>query len=197
MGGSSETQNFENTMLGELGKPGLNLKRERTKAKIAEENQQLTDYLFRGSTVPQKEPTGSPEPTLQTSSSEITESITQAAQPEGYKLYRNAVHHLKRLAKKKPIASPIGMLPPPVPITPWTLPTNTRGSFEKSVGYGPVRGKQKSRFSDGDLPFNAIDLLGRWKPMALRKMTGKAKYHVPLSWGDMNLEANIQNLKPS
>merc|ERR1711964_660237 len=101
MGGSSETQNFENTMLGELGKPGLNLKRERTKAKIAEENQQLTDYLFRGSTVPQKEPTSSPEPTLQTSSSEITESITQAAQPEGYKLYRNAVHHLKRLAKKK------------------------------------------------------------------------------------------------
>merc|ERR1711964_752284 len=72
----------------------------------------------------------------------------------------------------------------PSPDKPWSLGMDAADKKPAMV-YGPSRGRQKRppARSDDHL-YTPMDIMGRWKPMALRKMTGRARYQLPLTWGN-------------
>merc|ERR1712098_243845 len=56
-----------------------------------------------------------------------------------------------------------------------------------SLPYGPVRKRRRGRKPGPKFPKGAADewsIMNRWKPMALRKMTGRVPYQLPLMWGN-------------
>merc|ERR1711964_541006 len=67
---------------------------------------------------------------------------------------------------------------------PWSLGMDHADKTPAMV-YGPSRGRRRTKAANPDAPlYNAQDIMGRWKPMALRKMTGVARYQLPLTWGN-------------
>merc|ERR1711964_133457 len=83
---------------------------------------------------------------------------------------RSEANSLLSISAVPPKVETSNVIPPSV-----AVPDKAKNG--KSESYGPTRKRRRrTKKAKPDLPYDPIDSLGRWKPMALGKMSGKAKY---------------------